>query len=408
MILELQPGKLKGCIEAIASKSDAHRALICASFADAPCTLKISTTSKDIEATAEVLRSFGADIENTDNLYKVVPIKAKTLKCTADCNESGSTLRFLLPVAAAVGGEVLFTGQGRLPERPMTELCRALEENGVSFKQHGVNFLPLTLSGKLTGRDFDLPGNVSSQYISGLLFASAISGGGTIRLTSKLESASYVEITRHVLEKFGVKTEAAADSYIVPQNQKLISPGFYTIEGDWSCSAFWLCAKFMGSNVSVSNLDSESPQGDKAVAEILKNFVSSKECTVDCSDIPDLVPPLAVAACARKSATHFVNAARLRLKESDRIESVANMINNLGGKTETTQDSITIFGKGSLKGGTISSQNDHRIVMAAAVASTISENPVTIDGAEAVQKSYPSFFQDFNKLGGAFNVISLR
>ena len=164
----------------------------------------------------------------------------------------------------------------------------------------------------------------------------------------------------------------------------------------------------MGSNVSVSNLDSDSPQGDKAVAEILKDFASSKECTVDCSNIPDLVPPLAVAACARKSVTRFVNAARLRLKESDRIESVANMINNLGGKIETTQDSITIFGKGSLEGGKISSQNDHRIVMAAAVASTISEKPVIIDGAEAVQKSYPSFFQDFNKLGGAFNVISLR
>ena len=408
MILELQPAKLKGTVEAIASKSDAHRALICAAFADAPCSLKISTTSKDIEATAEVLEAFGADIDQTDDLYKVSPSKAKTLKCTADCNESGSTLRFLLPVAAAVGGEVLFTGQGRLPNRPMTELCRTLQANGISFKQHSENFLPLTLSGRLTGRDFLLPGNVSSQYISGLLFASTIADGGTIRLSSKLESASYVEITRHVLEKFGVKTEAAADSYTVPANQKLVSPGFYAVEGDWSCSAFWLCAEFMGSDVSVSNLDMNSPQGDKAAVEILKLFESSKECSVDCSDIPDLVPPLAVAACARKSTTHFVNAARLRLKESDRIESVANLIKNLGGKIETTEDSITIFGNGSLKGGKISSQNDHRIVMAAAIASTISEEPVTIDGAEAVQKSYPSFFQDFNKLGGTFNVISLR
>jgi 3-phosphoshikimate 1-carboxyvinyltransferase len=184
MILELQPGKLKGTVEAIASKSDAHRALICAAFADAPCSLKISTTSKDIEATAEVLRSFGADIDQSDDLYKVIPSKCRTLKCTADCNESGSTLRFLLPVAAAVGGEVLFTGQGRLPERPMTELCRTLQDNGISFVQHSENFLPLTLSGKLNGKSFKLPGNISSQYISGLLFASAVSGGGTISLTS--------------------------------------------------------------------------------------------------------------------------------------------------------------------------------------------------------------------------------
>ena len=408
MILELQPGKLKGCIEAIASKSDAHRALICAAFADAPCSLKISTTSKDIEATAEVLRAFGADIDQSDDLYKVIPSKCRTLKCTADCNESGSTLRFLLPVAAAVGGEVLFTGSGRLPLRPMTELCKTLQDNGISFVQHSENFLPLTLYGKLNGKSFKLPGNISSQYISGLLFASAVSGGGTISLTSELESASYVEITRHVLEKFGVKTEKTDGCYKVPENQKLVSPGSYTVEGDWSCSAFWLCAAFMGSKISVLNLDSSSPQGDKAVVEILKKFESSKECSVDCSDIPDLVPPLAIAACARKSVTHFVNAGRLRLKESDRIESVANMVNNLGGKIETTQDSLTVFGCGSLKGGKISSQNDHRIVMAAAIASTISEEPVTIDGAEAVQKSYPTFFQDFNKLGGAFNVISLR
>ena len=408
MILELQPGKLKGTVEAIASKSDAHRALICAAFADAPCSLKISTTSKDIEATAEVLRAFGADIEQSDDLYKVIPSKYRALKCTADCNESGSTLRFLLPVAAAVGGEVLFTGSGRLPLRPMTELCKTLQDNGISFVQHSENFLPLTLSGKLNGKSFKLPGNISSQYISGLLFASAVSGGGTIRLTSNLESASYVEITRHVLEKFGVKTEAAADSYKIPAGQKLISPGSYTVEGDWSCSAFWLCAAFMGSKISVLNLDSSSPQGDKAVVEILKKFESSKECSVDCSDIPDLVPPLAIAACARKSATHFVNAGRLRLKESDRIESVANLVNNLGGRVDTAQDSLTVFGSGALKGGKISSQNDHRIAMAAAIASTISEEPVTIDGAEAVQKSYPTFFQDFNKLGGAFNVISLR
>lgn len=408
MILELQKGKLKGTVEAIASKSDAHRALICASFADAPCNLKISTTSKDIEATADVLRAFGADIECTDNLYKVNPINSKSLKCTADCNESGSTLRFLLPVAAAVGGEVLFIGKGRLPNRPMTELCKTLQDNGISFEQTSENYLPLKLSGKLTGKDFILPGNISSQYISGLLFACAIANGGTIRLSSKLESSSYVEITRHVLKKFGIQTEKTDNCYTVLENQRLISPASYTVEGDWSCSAFWLCAEFMGSHISVTNLDTNSPQGDKAAVEILKLFESSKECSIDCSDIPDLVPPLAIAACSRKSITHFTNAARLRLKESDRIESVANMINNLGGKIETKKDSLTIYGTGSLNGGKVLSQNDHRIVMAAAIASTISKTPVTIEGAEAVQKSYPSFFQDFKKLGGNFNVISLR
>lgn len=408
MILELQRGRLKGTIEAIASKSDAHRALICAAFADASCSLTISTTSKDIEATVDVLRAFGASIECTGNIYKVNPINGRSLKCSADCNESGSTLRFLLPVAAAVGGEVLFTGSGRLPNRPMTELCRTLHENGIIFEQPTENYLPLKLSGKLSGKNFTLPGNISSQYISGLLFASAISNGGTIHLSSKLESSSYVEITRHVLKKFGIQTEKTENGYIVPEKQKLTSPVNYTVEGDWSCSAFWLCAKFMGSHITVTNLNMDSPQGDKATLEILKLFESSKECSIDCSDIPDLVPPLAIAACSRKSITHFTNAARLRLKESDRIESVADMINNLGGKIETAQDSITIYGTGSLHGGKVLSQNDHRIVMAATIASIISEMPVTIDGAEAVQKSYPSFFQDFKKLGGNFNVISLR
>lgn len=408
MILELQPGKLKGDVEAIASKSDAHRALICASFSDAPCDIKLSTTSKDIEATAEVLRVFGTDIELTANSYKVSPRRYSTLKCTADCNESGSTLRFLLPVAAALGGEVIFKGTGRLPKRPMTELCQTLSKNGISIQQHTEDFLPFTMSGKLTNTDFELPGSVSSQYVSGLMFAAAISSGGIINLTSKLESASYVEITRNVLEKFGIITEKSEKYYKLDKNQKLISPHVYSVEGDWSCSAFWLCAKFMGSNINVSNLNMNSPQGDKAVIQILKSFESNKDCSVDCSDIPDLVPPLAIAACARKSITHFVNAARLRLKESDRIESVAEMIKKLGGNVETTKDSITVIGHGSLIGGEVSSQNDHRIVMASAIASTITKKNVVINGAEAVQKSYPSFFTDFNNLGGNINVISLR
>lgn len=408
MNIELTPSKLNGNIEAIASKSDAHRALICAAFADKPCTIKLSTTSNDIEATINVLEAFGASFEKQQNTLLVFPRKSRSLDCTADCKESGSTLRFLLPVAAAIGGKIVFEGSGRLPERPITELCATLKANGALLTQTSTKYLPLKIEQKLNSTDFSLPGNVSSQYISGLLFASAVLGGGTINLTSPLESASYVDITRSVLKTFGIKTIYRENSFTVEKGQFFVSPQTYTVEGDWSCSAFWLCSNFMGSNIKVNGLNCSSPQGDKAVVEILNQFAKDSECYIDCSDIPDLVPPLAIAACARKNVTHFINASRLRLKESDRIETVSELVINLGGKTSTTEDALSIFGTGSLKGGKILSHNDHRIVMSAAIASTIAENPIIIEGAEAVQKSYPSFFKDFNKLGGKSNVINVR
>lgn len=408
MNIELAQSKLNGTIEAIASKSDAHRALICATFADKPCTIRLSTTSNDIEATINVLEAFGATIEKEHDKLIVFPRKNEQLNCTANCNESGSTLRFLLPVAAAIGGNIIFEGNGRLPKRPITELCTTLKANGALLAQTTTDYLPLKVEQKLKNADFTLPGNVSSQYISGLLFASAVLGGGRINLTSTLESASYVDITRNVLQTFGIKTVFKNDCFIIEENQKFVSPQNYSVEGDWSCSAFWLCSNFMGSNIKVNGLNSSSPQGDKAIVEILKKFEQDGECSIDCSNIPDLVPPLAIAACARKSVTHFINASRLRLKESDRIETVSELVLKLGGKTSTTEDSLSIFGTGSLKGGTILAHNDHRIVMAAAIASTIAENPIIIEGAEAVQKSYPSFFYDFNKLGGKSNVINVR
>ena len=207
MNIELTPSKLNGNIEAIASKSDAHRALICAAFADKPCTIKLSTTSNDIEATINVLEAFGASFEKQQNTLIVFPRKSRSLDCTADCKESGSTLRFLLPVAAAIGGKIVFEGSGRLPKRPITELCNTLKANGALLTQTSTKYLPLKIEQKLNSTDFSLPGNVSSQYISGLLFASAVLGGGTINLTSPLESASYVDITRSVLKTFGINLE---------------------------------------------------------------------------------------------------------------------------------------------------------------------------------------------------------
>ena len=398
----IQPSPLCGEVNAPASKSVAHRALICAALSDKPTEVICSTTSADIEATADCLRQLGAKITKTDTGFFVEPITDSTENAVLNCGESGSTLRFMLPVAASLGKVVSLYGSGRLPERPIGELCEALRSHGCSTSG---DTIPLTVSGKLQSGDYVIDGSVSSQFISGLLLSlPQTHAESTVTVIGEIQSKPYIDMTLSVLSDFGIKTEFVGNKIKIFENNGFISPEKYTVESDWSNGAFFICANEIdGNNVKCYNLTDESIQGDKAVAEIVRKYGS--DIRIDIGNIPDLVPVLAVTACFFKATTVFYNAARLKIKESDRLLSTKEMINNLGGRAETTDDTLTVYGTGELNGGTVESFNDHRIVMAAAIAASRCKSETTINGCEAVNKSYPTFFEEFQALGGKVNLV---
>ena len=417
MNIVIEPSPLKGEITAIPSKSVAHRMLICAALADGPTTLRIPKTSDDIDATADCLRALGAAITVNNEDYIVEPIAQIENIPLLDCGESGSTLRFLLPVAAAAADRCRFDGHGRLPERPLSDLTDAMKEHGVSFDGEK---LPFTIGGRLRGGIYRLPGNVSSQYITGLLLALPLcEEDSVIELTTALESASYIDITLSVLKTFGITVHCERNRYIIPGKQVFRSPGTLPVEGDWSNAAFFLTAAALNNDITMTGLNPNSAQGDRKIIALLEQLgaVTQKDngrltlrsdelkgCTIDIQDTPDLLPVLSVAAAFAQGKTTFINAARLRLKESDRLASSAAMIENLGGRAEVGEDELTVYGTG-LIGGTVDSCNDHRIAMSAAVAATRCSKPVTILNAEAVKKSYPGFYNDYNKTGGKAHVL---
>lgn len=393
MNITIVPQILRGEINAIPSKSMAHRMLICAAFSQGSTDLICAQTNQDIEATAECLGSLGADIQRTSWGYHIEPIRDFSSAAKLNCHESGSTLRFLLPIAGALGINATFKMEGRLPNRPLSPLWEEMERMGCNLQF--IRESELQCKGKLRPGEYLIDGNVSSQFVTGLLLATALlDGDSKIRIIGNLESAPYVTMTQKVMEHFGVHT----DHFSVKGGQKLHSPGTVTVEGDWSNGAFWLGAKALGNPVQVMGLSSESVQGDRAVAKLLPQL---EHCiTISAADIPDLVPILSVVAAAKHGAV-FTDIQRLRMKESDRVESVIAMIEALGGKAEQTESTLTVFGTG-LSGGTVTSMNDHRIAMSAAIAATVCKNPVTILGAECVNKSYPSFWNDYKKLGGQY------
>ena len=383
MDITVYPEKLSGIVNAIPSKSQAHRLLICAAFADGPTTLICPETNDDIQATAICLNALGADIRRSDSGYEIIPVKSIPNEALLDCGESGSTLRFLLPIVGALGVDATFRMGGRLPSRPLSPLWEELERMGCRLSRPAEN--TIRCQGKLIAGDYFIDGGISSQFISGLLFAAAlIDGKSQITVTGNLESKPYVDLTKQALQIF--------------QAPDFHTPEYVTVEGDWSNSAFFLAAQQLGSAVTVTNLQTDSLQGDRMVATLLPQL--NKHCEIDVRDIPDLVPILSVVAAAQNGAV-FTGIHRLRLKESDRVESVMRMIKNLGGKAEADENTLTVYGTG-LKGGTVDSMNDHRIAMSAAIASTVCTEPVTILGAQCVSKSYPHFWEEFSRLGGKY------
>lgn len=415
MKVTLSPSKLNGTVSAPPSKSCMHRALICAAAADQPTKIITDSYSEDTKATIECLESLGAKIEYTEDGVTVYPIQKNDGECVLNCRESGSTLRFMLPFAATLGSKCTFVGAERLGQRPLLPLCEVLNKNGVSTS-YGESFLPCKTEGQLSGNVFEIPGNISSQFITGLLLSLGVTGGGEIKATTPIKSGPYIDITIDIMKKFGVTVEKTENGYIVPKGKLFTSPENFAIEGDWSNGAFWLVAGAISSENGIicTSLCEDTLQGDSRVADILsemgaditrdKNSITVKKCrlkaiTVDCADIPDIVPILCVAATTAEGTTVFKNIQRLRDKESDRVKTTVDMIRNLGGKIDFDENNIYVTGN-ALTGGKITSANDHRIAMSGAVASLICTGDVTIDIAEAVSKSYPDFYEKFTMLGG--------
>ncbi|WP_295213251.1 3-phosphoshikimate 1-carboxyvinyltransferase [Ruminococcus sp.] len=410
MNVTIEPKKLSGKVTVPPSKSVAHRMIIAAALAEGTSEISNLYPSVDILATMDCMRQLVAKIDFSGDTAVITGVKAVPEKAELDCCESGSTLRFLIPVACALGAETTFIGRGRLPQRPITPYLEEFPKHGVTFDYD--NTMPFSVSGKLTGGKFYVDGGISSQFITGLLFAlPLLEEDSEIVLTSHLESKPYVDITLGTLKDFGCEVVETESGYFVKGGQAY-KPFSGVVEGDFSQAAFFEVANAIGSDIEISGLNEKSFQGDKKIVEICREIVYNKNSSlkpfepfeIDCSDIPDLVPILTVLASFCEGKSRIYNVARLRIKECDRLAAMADCLNKIGGKVTEFADSLEIEGVKSLNGGVVDSYNDHRIAMSMAVASTRCEGKLTINGAECVRKSYPNFFEVFENLGGEFIV----
>ncbi len=418
------PAALHGVIQAPPSKSDAHRKLIAAALCDTPCRIEGVGMCDDVRATCACLEALGAKLsmEGSETLcnINVTPITADPLRKPAlFCGQSGSTLRFLLPVTAALYAQASLSAQQQLNARPLAALIKTMAENGV---QSDASHTPLHLLGRLKSGLYTLPGNLSSQYISGLLFAlPLLHGDSRIRLETPLSSAGYVQMTLQTLESFGIIIHPQQDGYLVPGDQHYRAPKVLRVQGDWSGAAFLLCAGALAGPVRVCNLQRDSLQRDAQIADILHRFGAQVDqdtdsCTVrrgelcaislDADDIPDLVPPIAAVAAFAHGCTRIENCARLRMKESDRLQSVCQTLCALGARASVCADALHI--EGCIPGGgTADSFDDHRIAMMTAVLASACQKPSTLTRPMAITKSYPAFYADYQTLGGKTDGVLL-
>lgn len=412
MNFRIKPGEKSGGAIIPSSKSILHRAIICAALSGSDSAIGVNGISADVKATADCLNALGASIRTDGDTVRVSPIRVISPETKhLYCGESGSTLRFLLPVVGALNETAVFHMKGKLPSRPIDGLLNALAENGMTFRKDGDL---LYSSGKLSCGEFRVPGDVSSQFISGLLFAlPLIEGTSSVVTSGGLESAGYVEMTESALIKNGIVFKKTGDRYTIPGNQTYNAVSG-VCERDWSGAAFFLS---MGAaskkGVSVEGLSASSLQGDREILNILKEFGAKVEidgnittvkkeklagCVINAADVPDLVPAIAALAAGARGTTSIVNASRLRLKESDRIKTTVEMLRAIGATAYEKPDGIIIEGKESLEGGTVDPHNDHRIAMAAAVASSFCVNEITVRDAECVGKSFPDFWTNLSSM----------
>lgn len=420
--VKFSPFVPNGTVNVPPSKSDVHRAIICAAMANGVSRISPVALSNDIKATIGCIKALGADAVLENNVLTVDGTNMyKNKTALLDCGESGSTLRFFIPIAAVGNINATFVGKGKLPQRPIGIFTEALPKAGTVCKTDGG--LPLEIKGQLKSGIFEIPGNVSSQFITGLLLALPIlEGDSEIVLTSPLESVGYIAMTIRTMKQFGVNIQATEKGWHIKGGQSYKTCD-YTTDGDWSQAAFFMVLGAVSGKVTVKGVAKDSTQGDKKCAEILARFGAKvtqldnevtvekgelKAITVDASQIPDLVPVLSVCAAFADGTTKIINAERLRIKECDRLKATAELLNNLGGKVKELSDGLEITGVSSLKGGNVNGYNDHRIVMSAAVCAARSDEDITATFAMSINKSYPDFYIDYNSIGGKANVLDLR
>lgn len=426
MIATITPQRLSGIRPSIPSKSIAHRAILCAAFADKPTHIVCPFHSQDIDATLTCIQQLGARVEVTDAGWYIYPVQADSAPQTPllNAHESGSTFRFLIPIVAATGRSTSIATAGRLAKRPLGPLQKALEQRGVHLQWSDDGCLQVT-GKQLAHGTYQVAGNVSSQFISGLLLAAPlIAGDLTVEVCHPIESEPYIQLTIDALAHFGVRvtvdSSATVTRYSVAAGSRYVSPGTVEVEGDWSNAAFWLAAGALSpQGITVTHLNPHSHQGDRYIIDALAAFGAKVELhdqgytvraatlrsiTLNVEDCPDLVPPIAVLAAYAHGKTRITGASRLRLKESDRLETVSAGINALGGHADIVDDELHIMGTGKLVGGTVDAANDHRIAMMSAIAGSAAESAVVIRGASCVDKSYPSFYEHFQELSGLVTV----
>lgn len=410
MDIQLGRSSLRGTVQAIASKSDLHRLLIGAALSDSPTFVDFTGMSNDITATLQCISAIGCTVTPTESGVLVEPAQAGARKVHLSCQDCGSTLRFMLPVAAALFESFTASGEGRLLDRPIGELARGMQEHGCTLSSHS---LPLEVSGKMHSGIFEIAGNVSSQYITGLLLSlPLLEGDSQIVLTSALSSAAYVDMTLKTLAIYGIEVRETNSGWHIKGSQQYRSPGRVVAEGDWSSAAVWLCAGAIAGPVTVTGLSRDSLQADMAVVQLLEKLGAAIEysadgitvsrgelrpMSIDVDQFPDLMPVLSATLAMCPGASLIYNASRLRLKESDRLSAMAELLSKLGVGVEARADSFSLTGGGATQ-GSVSAMNDHRIVMAATLMSAATD--IRITGIEAIEKSYPSFFRDYAALGG--------
>jgi len=425
----IEPFSLNGKIKIPPSKSLCHRAIIAASMSQGDCVLHNISMSQDIKATCEIMEKLGAKLKqipmgliisgkNSHELNNHEIVNNKATYNEFQCNESGSTLRFLIPIAMCTDGKIIFKGRGKLVQRPLKPYYEIFDEQNIKYTTEDGG-LPLTIEGKLKPGIFELRGDVSSQFISGLLYAlPLLSGNSIILVTTEMESIGYIDLTLDILSKFGVNIENNNYREFKIKGNQNYEKRNYKVEGDFSQAAFYLAAGLLDGEVKCLDLNMESLQGDKVIVDIIKNMGGNislvdgmlktsksdlKGSVIDVSQCPDLLPIVAVLGAISFGTTEIINASRARLKESDRLKAIATELNKIGADVIEREDSLLIQGKPWLKGGVVNSWNDHRIAMAMAIASIKCTEKLIIQDSEAIKKSYPNFYKDFKSLGGKIN-----
>lgn len=421
--IAITPKKIKGSVQVPPSKSLAHRAIICASLARGKSIIRNIEYSKDIEATISAMKELGTMIFQYDDYLEIDGTTTFFRNnCEIDCCESGSTLRFIVPISIVCEANVHFKGEGRLGKRPLDVYYHIFDQQNISYL-YRENVLDLYIRGQLQGGEFEIPGDVSSQFISGLLFALPLMDQDSkIIITSPLQSKGYIDLTIQMLNQYGIEIIHHDYQEFIIRGRQQYQPCDYSVEADFSQAAFYLVAGALGNDVTMKGLNLETKQGDKEAVQILEKMGCCltpvddghqmypgilTATTIDGSQCPDIIPVIALACAMSRGVSHIVNIERLRIKECDRLKATVEVINQLGGIAKEEKDSMIIEGVSSLHGGMVSSYNDHRMAMMEAIASTVCEDVVVIDQKECVQKSYPSFWEHFESLGGVYDEFDM-